>query len=351
MTTALGRRIAGLIRAGGPMSVADYMALCLGDPAEGYYMRRDPFGAKGDFITAPEVSQMFGELVGVWCLMRWIEMGEPASVALVELGPGRGTLMADLLRAAGSRSAFRQALTVHLVEMSPHLKKRQSETLNGADPIWHDGVATLPDGPLIVVANEFFDALPVRQFVRTEKGWHERVVGLAGDNETLAFGLGTGLPDPSEIPPGADAAPPGSIFETCRPGAAIMTDLAGRIARHGGALLAIDYGHAKSAVGETLQAMKAHRYVDPLTEPGKADLTAHVDFETLAKAAEGAGARVEPVQTQGDFLLSLGLLERAGRLGACKDTATQETIRAAVERLAGPDQMGTLFKVLQVRDR
>ncbi|ODN71493.1 Prolipoprotein diacylglyceryl transferase [Methylobrevis pamukkalensis] len=284
-------------------------------------------------------------------LGEWQKMGAPARVALVELGPGRGTLMADALRAAAVRPDFRRALEVHLVETSARLRARQAEALAGAAPVWHDDIASLPDLPRIVIANEFFDALPVRQYVKTGAGWLERVVGLSQDGESLAFGLGPGRPDPAELPEDAAGAPQGAIVEVARPAAAIMARLAEDAVRHGGAILAIDYGHARSGVGDTLQALRHHAFTDPLAEPGLADLTAHVDFAALARAARGAGAQVDPVTTQGDFLLALGLVERAGTLGAGKDAATQEALRAAVTRLAGngPGEMGELFKVLVVR--
>lgn len=349
MTLSLRERIAARIRHDGPMTIADYMAHCLADPKDGYYMRGDPFGRAGDFITAPEVSQMFGELIGAWCLAFWQSAGAPSPFRLVELGPGRGTLMADLLRMASVRPTFLQAASLHLVETSPSLRTRQAETLAGAPlaPRWHDTIDTIPDGPLIVVANEFFDALPVRQYLRTDTGWRERVVGV-GDDGAFAFGLGPGkLPD-ADIPPTCRAAPPGAVLETRPAATAIMERVAGRIAAYGGGALIVDYGHAETAVGDTLQAMRNHQFADPLADPGGADLTAHVDFAALARAATAAGAVAHPILTQGDFLIRLGLIERAGRLGADRDETVRDDIRAAVDRLAGPDQMGDLFKVLAV---
>ncbi|BBE72618.1 class I SAM-dependent methyltransferase [Oharaeibacter diazotrophicus] len=344
----LGERIRALIAATGPIPVADYMALALGDPEHGYYATRDPFGATGDFVTAPEISQMFGELIGIWCLAVHAALGAPASVRLVELGPGRGTLMRDLLRAARLAPDFLAAADVHLVETSPHLRQVQAASLAGlAAPTWHADVATLPPGPAIVVANEFFDALPIRQFVRAGGGWAERRVGLSDDGG-LAFGLAAGTVDPALLPPGAEAAPEGAVAEVNLAAEAIAARLAARIAAEGGALLAIDYGHAESGFGDTLQAVRRHAYADALAAPGEADLTAHVDFGALARACRAAGARVHGPVTQGEFLLSMGLLERAGRLGAGRSERERETIVAAVERLAGPEEMGTLFKVMAV---
>ena len=345
--TPLGRRIADLIAATGPIPVADYMALALGDPTHGYYMTRDPLGVAGDFTTAPEVSQMFGELIGAWCVATHAAIGAPAQWRLVELGPGRGTLMADMLRTI---RALRPATmpAVHLVETSPVLRERQRETLAGlADPVWHTRTGDLPDGPAIIVANEFFDALPVRQFVKAADGWRERVVGL-DPTGALALGIGASRPATDLLPEGSDEAPVGAVFEVNRPAEAIMGDLAGRIRREGGALLAIDYGHAGPGFGDTLQAVRHHAFTDVLSHPGEADLTAHVDFGALARAARAEGCAVHGPVGQGDFLLDLGLLERAGALGRDKSDADRQSITAAVERLAAPDRMGTLFKVLAV---
>jgi SAM-dependent MidA family methyltransferase len=336
------------IAAEGPMTVAAYMSACLADPQHGYYTTaEEPFGSKGDFITAPEVSQMFGELVGAFVISAWEAMGSPNPVRLVETGPGRGTLMADLLRMGKLRPAFLRAASLHLVEISPRLKARQAEALADA-PLaaqWHASLRDVPEGPLILIANEFFDALPVHQYVMTPDGWRERMVGLndAGD---LAFGTGPGRLPLAAVPLTAARAPLGTILETSPLSAAIAEETASRIAAHGGTALFIDYGYLRSAPGDTLQALRRHAYQDVLAEPGLADLTAHVDFEVLAAAARRGGASVPAPLTQGEFLLRMGLLERAGQLGAGKDTATQERIRSEVERLAGPQEMGDLFKVL-----
>jgi SAM-dependent MidA family methyltransferase len=346
--TPLGARIAALVARTGPVTVADYMALCLGDPEHGYYMAREPFGRDGDFVTAPEVSQVFGELIGLWAVSTWMAMGSPRSFVLAELGPGRGTLMADLLRAARIRPAFAAAASVHLVETSPRLRALQQAALPDAAATWHDAIATLPPGPAIVVANEFFDALPVRQYVRTVGGWAERMVGLDGEGR-LAFGLrpleggaeGTG----GLAPVGAGQ---GAVLEVSPAGSAIMAGLAGRLARDGGALLVIDYGYEGPALGDTLQAVRGHAPADPLAEPGLADLTAHVDFAALAHAAAVAGARPRSVIGQGDFLARLGIATRAARLADGRDPATAEAVAAGVRRLTAPEAMGTLFKVLAV---
>jgi SAM-dependent MidA family methyltransferase len=346
--TALADKIIRLIGAVGPISVADYMSLVLSDPDHGYYTTRTAIGLEGDFITAPEISQMFGELIGIWCVAAYEALGRPPRLSLIELGPGRGTLMADLLRAGRVDPGFIRAAEVHLVEISPELRRRQAAGLTGlASPIWHDRVDDLPDGPLLVVANEFFDALPIRQFVLSERGWRERVVGL-DDEGNLAFGIGAAAPDPALLPDGADEAPLGAVAEINRPAEAIVGMLAHRLVQHGGAALIFDYGHVKSGFGETLQAVRAHHYADPLREPGECDLTAHVDFARLASAAAAEGAAVLGPVTQGDFLLAMGLAERAGALGAGRSTEDQANIVAAVERLAGPDEMGTLFKAMAI---
>nr|WP_026304422.1 class I SAM-dependent methyltransferase [Kaistia granuli] len=340
--TPLGEKLIRRIENFGPITIADYMAACLGDPEHGYYMAREPFGVAGDFITAPEVSQIFGELIGLWAVECWRRMGSPDAFVLAEIGPGRGTLMADALRAARIAPGFEQAATIVLVETSPRLRAVQNDTLAGHAVRWAERVDDLPDGPTILLANEFFDALPIRQFLRTPEGWAERMVGLR-DGE-LAFGLRPG----ARIDGVGDAAPAGAVVEIASISTAIMATLAERLQRFGGAMLAIDYGHAETGYGDTLQAVRGHRFDHPLAHPGEADLTVHVDFAALAKVAAAQHARASEIWTQGDFLIALGLLERAGRLGAGKDSATQDAIRAAVERLAGPDAMGTLFKVLCV---
>lgn len=352
MPNPLERRLKAMIRLSGPISLADYMALALGDPEHGYYMAREPFGAKGDFVTAPEVSQMFGELIAAWAIHVHERMGSPAPLQLVELGPGRGTLMRDLLRAARVRPGFLEAARLSLVETSPRLRAVQAETLADGPlaPTFADRFEDVPEGPLLVVANEFFDALPIRQWVRADGAFRERVIGLDAADR-LVFGLGPARLDETGLPPSVRAAPNGAVLETAAAAAAVMTAIARRLAAHGGAALAVDYGYAETALGDTLQAIRRHDHADPLADPGEQDLTAHVNFEALARAARAAGAAVHGPMGQGEFLLALGLLERAGRLGTGKDAATQERLRGEVERLAGPDEMGTLFKVLAVSGR
>ena len=352
----------------GPISVERYMALCLGHRLHGYYMTRDPIGAGGDFITAPEISQMFGELIGLWAATVWRMMGSPKTLHLIELGPGRGTLMADALRAATAMPAFIDALHVHLVETSPVLARAQRRVLSsvtrkvepaadprqplwerarqsGWQPLWHESIETLPDGPAVIIANEFLDALPIRQFQRRPKGWHERLVGIDKADRHLIFGL-SGEPVEASLLPAE--ARDGSIFEVSPQGLDIVSRLAGRVTRQGGAALFIDYGHVMPGFGNTLQAMRRHGYDDPLQEPGEADLTAHVDFSAMAAAARQAGAEVSGPFKQRDFLLQLGLKERKNALmaGALPEQAVK--IEQDYARLIDPATrgMGSLFKAI-----
>jgi NADH dehydrogenase [ubiquinone] 1 alpha subcomplex assembly factor 7 len=340
----LEAELRALIESEGPLSVSRYMSLCLGHPTYGYYITRDPLGSGGDFITAPEVSQMFGELLGIWCAEIWRAMGGPHPVRLVEFGPGRGTLMADLLRAANVVPEFRAAIDLHLVETSPKLAELQRNALASATVQWHRDVTTLPDGPLIALANEFVDALPIDQFVKADDGWHERKVGIR--NDKLVFAL-----EPAPIPVGGaqstgdNRVEPGAVFERRDP--AIIHELARRIAAHGGAALIVDYGHVRSGFGDTLQAVRAHRVADPLENPGEADLTAHVDFEELAATAMQAGVHALGPVTQGDFLRLLGIELRAENLKRGNDESVAGMVDEAVSRLTGPSPgMGELFKVL-----
>lgn len=341
--TPLHTEIVERIAQDGPIGIDRYMVLCLGHPLHGYYMTRDPLGRAGDFTTAPEISQMFGEMLGVWALSTWDQMGRPAAFDLIELGPGRGTLMADVLRAARALPGFRQAAEVHLVEMSPALRAAQQRTLAdcGVPVHWRGLVEEVPGGrPCILLANEFFDALPIRQFQCAGGAWRERLVGLDGDGR-LTFGLGEAVE--------SAAAPEGSIREVCAEAAAIIAAVAWRLAADGGALLALDYGYARPAHGDSLQAMRAHAFVEPLDNPGEADLTAHVDFAALAAAAQVGGAVAHPLLSQRSLLERLGIGARAAAL-AQKNPARAGEIEAAFRRLtgAGAAEMGTLFKALCV---
>ncbi len=346
--TRLGDEIRALILDGGPIGVDRYMALCLGHPTLGYYLTRDPFGAGGDFTTAPETSQMFGELVGAWVASVWAAMGRPKGLHLVELGPGRGTLLGDALRVLRRVPGLPDALGLHLVETSPVLRGAQRAALErcGFSLSWHAGVEDVPPGPAIVVANEFFDALPVRHYLRAADGWRQRLVGLQGD--ALAFGL---APEPE--PAIRVAAPEGAMLEVGLVAQGLASGLAARIVRDGGAALIVDYGYAEPAFAETLQAVRRHGFADPLAEPGDADLSAQVDFGGLRRAAERAGAAVHGPVPQGAFLRALGLDARAAVLKSRATPGQAAAIDAAVDRLAGPGAagrpgMGQLFKAMAV---
>lgn len=340
--TDLAGLLAARIAAQGPLTLADYMAECLMNPQHGYYATRDPFGTAGDFTTAPEISQMFGELLGLCLAQCWIDQGRPSRFALAELGPGRGTLMADMLRALRTVPGLRDAAEVHLVELSPHLRARQRQTLGDQPVRWHDDLSGLPDLPLYLVANEFFDALPIRQFVRAGAGWAERQVGLRDGR--LSAGLAPALPVAALAHRLADTAA-GDVVELCPALPATAAAIATRIARRGGVALVADYGGWRS-LGDTFQALRGHRPTDPLAEPGMADLTAHVDFEALALAFRNGGAQASAMTSQGDFLRRLGIEARAERLGRGLAGAALETHRAAHRRLTDPSEMGELFKVI-----
>ncbi|CAA7623564.1 class I SAM-dependent methyltransferase [Magnetospirillum sp. UT-4] len=328
------------ISRGGPITVADYMAEALFHPRFGYYTTREPFGSAGDFTTAPEISQMFGELIGLWCAVTWAAMGRPARVVLAELGPGRGTLMSDLLRAAGTVPEFLAALDVWLVEASPRLAARQADTLKGRDVHWAERFEELPAGPLLLVANELFDALPVRQFEKRDGAWVERMVGVTEHGFEFVPG-----PDAEpDLPAHVLAAPDGAIAETCPAGQALAAALGARLAESGGAALIVDYGHARSAAGDTLQAVRRHRFHPVLEMPGLADLTAHVDFEALAAAARPARAW-GPVP-QGAFLAALGIETRAALLAQAGGPKVAADLAGQMRRLIDPGEMGTLFKAL-----
>jgi SAM-dependent MidA family methyltransferase len=347
--TGLKGRIVDLIGVVGPIPINEYMALCLFDPRDGYYTMREPFGAAGDFVTAPEISQMFGELVAVWLYQAWLAIGRPAPVAVGEIGPGRGTLMKDILRALSRLDpALTASASFAMIETSPRLTAIQQQTLAGTPATigWHETVDTLPQLPLLIVGNELFDAVPIRQFIHAGASWRERMIGL-DDSNGLRFFAGAGSVDPTLLPEDAGTAPQGAIVEISPARSALMAAIAERVARHGGAGLFLDYGHLQPGVGDTLQALRRHNHEDVLANPGEADLTAHVDFAALAAVIRAHGLDAH-LSTQGEFLVKMGLVERAGRLGANADQVTREKIAGDVERLAGPQAMGELFKVLAV---
>jgi NADH dehydrogenase [ubiquinone] 1 alpha subcomplex assembly factor 7 len=339
----LAEQIDAQIRTTGPMSLSTYMGLCLGHPKHGYYAAGRPIGAKGDFITAPEISQMFGELIGFFIVNLWQQMNQPPSFTLLELGPGRGTLMQDALRAASKADGFENALHLQLFESNANLRAEQEKRLGKYNPYWSDEIDTVSEDPIFVIANEFFDALPIKQFVHTDDGWHERLIGLVEGQR--AFGLSPTPIAESAAPPEVRGAYAGEVLELGTAAVDAMQRVARKVALQGGGIIAIDYGYARTQTGETLQAVKDHAFADPLEAPGEADLSSHVNFGVLAAAAKATGLAAAPLTDQGELLLRLGIGERAKAL-ARANPAEAANIARAVERLTSPEQMGTLFKAL-----
>ncbi len=347
-TTPLEERLIALIKSRGPITVADYMEDALLHPHDGYYTSQTPIGAKGDFTTSPEISQIFGELIGLWLVQSWIDMGTPEAFNLVELGPGRGVLMQDILRAAKLRPAFLDAAHVWLVETSGRLRHEQQRRLRdaGIATDWADAFSDIPQAPTLVVANEFFDCLPVRQFVRSGSGWRERMVGVNGTGTALDFTLCKTPPLPTTPLPDPDAVDEGAIFEINENAEAMTDEIARTLVQHGGRALIIDYGHLHGGAGDTLQSVRGHAYWPALSSPGRADITAHVNFERLARAAFAAGAAAHGPISQGAFLDRLGLAMRLERLSAGKTPEEAADLFAGAHRISSPAQMGELFKVL-----
>jgi len=344
LAAALRERIAR----DGPISVHDYMEACLADRHTGYYARRQPIGREGDFVTAPEISQIFGELIGIWVAAVWQSMGEPASVIVAELGPGRGTLMVDALRVFKTVPKLLNSVTVALVETSPVLREAQRGTLRGspAKLQWCEAIEEVPQGPLIVIANEFIDALPVRQMVLQGGVWRERCVTI-GPSGTFAFCAGDpidsdALPSPARVMDAGD----GAIVETRPAAASLLSVLAARAKEAPVAVLITDYGHEETGIGDTLQAVHRHRFADPLVSPGEVDLTAHVDFAALEDTASTLGLAAFGPMPQGEFLLKLGLASRCDRLIQTATQGQKAAILSGAARLADPRQMGLLFKML-----
>jgi NADH dehydrogenase [ubiquinone] 1 alpha subcomplex assembly factor 7 len=345
--SSLAAKIVRRIRAEGPLSLAAYMAMALYDPELGYYTTRPAIGAGGDFITAPEISQIFGELITVWCALTWERMGCPEPVVLAELGPGSGALAADLLRAAHALPKFHRALRLHLIEISSVLRAAQERRLENADVVWLRRPEDLPEGPLLLVANEFLDALPIRQLVRKARQWAERMVALDPEDR-LVFVNGLENPLLSRLVPGAlrHTSPPGALFEVCPSAAALAATLGARLARSSGAALFIDFGRSESAVGASLRAVSGHHAADPLAVPGRADLSAEVDFAAFAEAAKTAGARTYGPIPQTSFLQALGAAPRLAVLSEAASPAQLRRLESGLSRLLDPQQMGVLFKVV-----
>ena len=348
MTAGIGDKIARRIRAEGPLTIAAYMAMALHDPEAGYYATRDPIGSKGDFTTGPEISQIFGELIGLWCADLWQRLGQPEPIILAELGPGRGVLMTDVLRAASRVPGFRRALRIHLVETSPLLRAEQERRLGNVQPVWLTRAEDLPDGAMLLIANEFLDALPVRQFIRSADLWSERLVGL---DPTWEFAFVAGPPNLAAtllVPAGLRDAPPGTVVEICPAALALAGALGTRLAHQPGAALFIDYGHFPSAAGPTLRGLSRHHPISPLAAPGASDLSAHVDFAAFAEAARISGGEVYGPVTQGRFLAALGAAVRLAALSATASPAQRRRLESGVRRLLEPAQMGDLFKALAI---
>lgn len=328
----------------GPMGLDRYMALCLAHPQHGYYRKQDPLGMSGDFVTAPEISQIFGELIGLWVAQCWLDQGRPAPFALVETGPGRGTLMADALRATRAVPGFHDGMQLNLVETSPVLRGRQKETLRDYDVTWRDRFDETPDLPLLLVANEFFDALPIRQFERAGDGWRERLVAIV--DEKLDLQSGPLRPEP-HLSIRGDDLPEGGLIETSEISETIAAEIGEQLRARGGAALIIDYGYdatMRSRAGgvDTIQAMRDHNFVNPFDDPGEADLTAHVDFDALASAAN---VRKHGIVDQGAFLLGLGAAQRAEALAKTHPDQAHD-VKGALHRLTDASEMGTLFKAM-----
>jgi NADH dehydrogenase [ubiquinone] 1 alpha subcomplex assembly factor 7 len=352
---SLGAELTRLIRASGPITIAHYMSEALANPRLGYYTTRDPLGAAGDFITAPEVSQMFGEMIGLWCVDLWERLGRPARFHLAEAGPGRGTLIRDALRAARLEPAFATAAHLHLIEVSPTLRAVQAEALAGVavggGPAWHAEFAAVPDdAPVILVSNEFLDALPIHQYQRTLHGWRERLVDCAGENAFRVVLAAEPPEDLRHLPDALAGAPIGAVAEVSPAAHALIEQIARRVAAAGGAALMIDIGRTESAPGETLQAVKRHAGHPVFERPGEADLAAYVDFAALLASARAAGARTFGPTTQGAFLEALGIAARADRLQAGKPLTPAARVAVERRRLVDADQMGALFKVVAIAE-
>lgn len=347
-TNRLADRLRKQIRSTGPISISDYWVQCLFDPNDGYYTTREPFGTAGDFTTAPEISQMFGEMLAVWWLQT-VQQNALEKISLVEIGPGRGTLMADMLRTIGKLDPnAAKTIDVHMVETSDSLARAQQKKLKSYDfsITWHKTVETLPHNALGIIANELFDALPIRQFVKTSTGWQERCVGL-DENGEFCFAMGPATLANDILPNNHTDAPLGSIFEYAPAREALMQEIAMHLNQFGGFGLFIDYGHAESGFGDTLQALKKHKFINVLDEQGHVDITSHVDFSSLSKIAKIHKLQTYELIEQGDFLVQLGIKTRVERLVSMRPDQAANFV-TAFERLTENSQMGSLFKVLGV---
>lgn len=325
----------------GPMQIDAYWTLCLAHPEYGYYIKQDPLGAAGDFTTAPEISQLFGEMIGIWAAEQWTRLGSPSQIHVVEFGPGRGTLMADLLRIAKLIPDFAAALHIHLIETSPVLRAKQKGAVGDLRVEWHDDLTSCPDNaPILIIGNEFLDALPIRQYIRIKEAWYERIIGVKNGDQ-LVFGIGCQVAG-VDFPEARD----GDIFEYSPSREAAYKNMVERMSNQGGAILMIDYGHDRSACGDTFQAVMRHEFVDVLHHQGDADLTSHVDFERLKLKIMNQEITAT-ISTQKDFLMRLGVIERAEQLKRNATKSQVNDIDAALHRLLDGTQMGHIFKVLE----
>jgi len=354
MPTSLEDKLRHRIREAGPISVAEYMTIRLLDPVQGYYPTRDPLGADGDFITAPEISQMFGEVLGLWCVQSWIDLGRPETLHLIEYGPGRGIMMSDMLRSASLDPGFRAAVQVWLIEASAALEAVQGRTLGaaGVSVQWAARLEDVPAGPTLIIGNEFLDCLPVQQLICNDPfagkdGWVERRVGL-DDEDRLCF-VKVDVPAAAtltdRLPVGAADARKDDLLETCPSVAQIVDSLSQRFKAHPGRALFIDYGPEDTEFGDTLQALKRHEKVGVFSDPGNTDLTARVDFAALSETAKAAGLSASAAVPQREFLSKLGLEMRAVALIRAKPDA-KPMIARQVHRLTDADEMGELFKAM-----
>ena len=352
----LAPRIKARIKAEGPMSVAEYMAICLLDPVGGYYPTRDPLGSDGDFITAPEISQMFGEVIGLWCIQSWIDLGRPPSLSLVELGPGRGIMMSDILRTATLDPAFKKALSVTLIEASAALEAVQAKTLAnaGVSVNWASDLSKVPEGPALIIGNEFLDCLPIRQFIQKDPfagraGWHERLVAL-DDEDRLSFGVSPVAISKllqQDLPSGIEDAKTSDLVEICPSARQIIDQLSERFKAHPCRALFIDYGPETTEFGDTLQALKRHEKVGVFSDPGNTDLTARVDFEALQDMARAVSLPVSNAARQREFLSKIGIEMRAVALSkSSSNPDARAKIARQLHRLMDSEEMGDLFKAI-----
>ena len=348
--TLLEQHLKAYIHANGPISTRAFMEACLYDPEHGYYRAGNPIGADGDFITAPEISQMFGEMIGIWCVLTWQAMGGPMPLQLIELGPGRGTLMSDVLRCLSQLHPHFEVVSVHMVERSVNLRAAQMaklEPFSSTPKQWYENLSDVPAGPSLLIANEFLDCLPVRQFVKTDQAWHERVVSL-DETGQFCFAVGEQMPKGMIVPDRFVEAGPGSIFEFCPDFEGLVDTLHHLAQKQPFAGLFIDYGFEGPALGETLQALHRHKMVSPFIHPGEVDLTAHVDFTALAALCVAHGLKAYGPKDQGAFLSQLGIGTRAEKLVENASEPQAETLIQDVVRLVAPEQMGSLFKVMSI---